>query len=819
MKRPALALALLCAGAALVVARPLPSELTTGLPVGARGLVEGPVLSRAAGDTLQLYYQLWLFRDGLVGPTPFLYDPYQFRVDGPRWNLPQTFPPLALPFTALSVFGSHAAYNLLLLLTFPAAGLAAYALARRYTGAVVPAMVAGLGFALLPARLSPLFGGHPAGFAAVFVPLVFWGFDVAVVSGRVAGGVVGGLALLALATLEPHYTYLVGGLLAVYVPLRWLAAGRPRRIAPALLAGAALGALGAGWLLMLRQSFLVGSVADAGRSLAEVRLFSAGPAALAVPAAYGGAVLLLLALAGLALPGPRPDRAMRALRVFLGGALVLGVLLALGPTLPGIPLYEAFYRWAPLFKLIRNPEKFRILVSLSVVVLAALGATALLARVGPRAARGLGLALLLLVLVETPPWHRIAVARFPDSPVYSRLRQEATRVLYLPVWPGDSAFSSVYLYTVTRTRVPMLNGYSPLVSRRYIDEVFEPLAGLNVGDLDPAAHARLRALGVSHVVVDRAVFPPQVSPYPSRFTIARLGASAALALEASADPLWVFRVTAEPPRPGALTSPVGVFFEAERLPRATGRVADEPEASAARAVVARAGADRAGFLTFGPYRPLPAGAYRARFRVRGVGLTIEVTADRGRRLLAQRTVAPGPAWVDVELPFTVDRAGLLEYRVRWDGREDAAVDWVAVVAADRPDPEWAYEVEVLPHRLGEREDTAASGGWAGYADPVESLRTDLVAGPARLFPAGRYRLVVRVRADGQASGPLLGLAVTEPAGRVLAARTADAAEVPPGAYREVGLDFDLARPTVLEFPVRYLGGTGVFFDRLAVTPR
>jgi hypothetical protein len=816
VKRPALALALLCAGAALVVARPLPWELTAGLPVAARGPVDRPVLSRSAGDTLQLYYQLWLFRDGLVGPTPFLRDPYQFRVDGPRWNLPQTFPPLALPFTVLSVFGSHAAYNLLLLLSFPAAGLAAYALARRYTAAAVPALVAGLGFALVPARLGPLFGGHPAGFAAVFVPLAFWGFDLAVASGRVAGGVAGGLALLALATLEPHYTYLIGGLLAVYVPLRWLGAGRPRRAAPALLAGAGLGALGAGWLLMLRQSFLVGSIADAGRSLAEVRLFSAGPAALAVPAAYGGGALLLLALAGLALPGPRRDR---ALRVFYGGTLVLGVLLALGPTLPGVPVYEALYRWLPLFKLIRNPEKFRILVSLGVVVLAALGTAALLARVGPRPARGLGLALLALVLVETPPWHRVAVARFPESPVYARLRQEATRVLYLPVWPGDSAFSSVYLYTVTRTRVPTLNGYSPLVSRRYVDEVFEPLAGLNVGDLDPAAHARLRELGVSHVVVDRAVFPPQVSPFPSRFTIARLEASAALALEASADPLWVFRVTPEPPRRPALSSPVGVFFEAERLPRATGSVGDDPEASAGRAVVAHPGADRAGFLTFGPYRPLPAGAYRARFRVRGGGLTIEVTADRGRRLLAQRAVTPGPAWVDAELPFTVDRAGLLEYRVRWDGREGAAVDWVAVVSADRPDPEWVYEVEALPHKLGERQDAAASGGWAGYADPGESLRTDLVAGPARLFPAGRYRLVVRVRAEGAATEPPVRLAVSEPAGRILAARTVDAAEMPPGAYREVGLDFDLARPTVLEFPVGYLGGTGVFFDRLAVTPR
>jgi hypothetical protein len=125
----------------------------------------------------------------------------------------------------------------------------------------------------------------------------------------------------------------------------------------------------------------------------------------------------------------------------------------------------------------------------------------------------------------------------------------------------------------------------------------------------------------------------------------------------------------------------------------------------------------------------------------------------------------------------------------------------------------------LPHRLGEREDPEASGGWAAHADPVESLRGELLSGPARLFPAGRYRLAVRLRAEAAGQGPLLRLSVTEPAGRTLAARVVDAAEAPPGAYREVTLDFALDRPTVLEAPVTYLGGVGILFDRVTITPR
>ena len=142
-----------------------------------------------------------------------------------------------------------------------------------------------------------------------------------------------------------------------------------------------------------------------------------------------------------------------------------------------------------------------------------------------------------------------------------------------------------------------------------------------------------------------------------------------------------------------------------------------------------------------------------------------------------------------------------------------------MVSANRPEVERTYEVETLPHRLGERADPAASGGWAAYADPVESLRGELVGGPVRLFPAGRYQLTLRLRAAGVSQGPLVRLSVTEPAGRILFGRVVEAAEVPPGGYRDVTLDFTLDRPRVLEFPVAFVGNIGVFFDRLTVEPR
>ncbi len=810
----ALAAGLLLAG--LVVSRPLAREWAEGLPLTARAPADRAVLTYAAGDTLQLYYQLWLARDGLGGATPPFTDPYQFRVDGPRWNLPQSFLPLALPFLLLSPLGSHAAYNILVLLSFPAAGLAAYALVRRHGLAGPAAAAAGLAYALVPARLGPLFGGQPAGFAAAAVPLVLWGLDGALVGGRFRDGLLGGGAFLALAMLEPHYTYLTAALLVAYAPLRWLTAPPPRRLAGMpLLAFALLAAAGAGWLLMLRQAFLVGSIAEPGRGLAEVRLFSPGPAALLGPETYGGLGLAALTLAGVLLAREAP-----ALRLFYGAVGAAGLILSLGPTLPGVPLYQALHRWAPLFGLIRNPEKFRLFVSLGAAVLAGFGVAALTRRLPPRRGRAAGLLLLAAIALGSAPWHGIAVTRLPDSPAFAALREQARRVLYLPIWPGDSAESAAYLHHVTRTRVPMVNGYSPLVPRQYVTDVFEPLQGLNAGDLGASELTLLRRLGVTHLVLDRAVFPPKASPFPSALTRDRLRASPAVAVERAAEPFWVFRLTDRPaeagPRP---TSPVGVFFEAEALLRETGAVVADAAASGGQVVAARAGAARPGFLVFGPYRLLPAGTYRATFRVRGAGLALDIAAERGQRRIAERVTAPTAEWTDVALDFALERARPVEFRVRWDGRGDAAVDWVLVVFAERPDPEWAFEVEALPHQLvGERADSAASGGVAAYADPVESRRIPLVTGPARRYPPGRYRVVLRARAAGPAAGPLLRLTVTEPAGRVLAARTVQAAELPPGAYREVALAFTLSRAAVIECPVEYLGATGVYFDRLAVVP-
>ena len=163
-----LSLAFLLLGVAFTA--PLVLHLHDSLPYAAVPLPGRELVHGAPGDYLQFYYYLWLVRERVLAGASFLRDPYQFAIDGPRPNLPNIFLPAALLFVPLSALGPRFAYNALVLLSFPFAGLAAALLARRYGVSRAGAAVAGTVFACMPYRVGALLGGHPAGLAYPLVP-------------------------------------------------------------------------------------------------------------------------------------------------------------------------------------------------------------------------------------------------------------------------------------------------------------------------------------------------------------------------------------------------------------------------------------------------------------------------------------------------------------------------------------------------------------------------------------------------------------------------------------------------------------------------
>src|SRR5262249_33146320 len=186
-----------------------------------------------------------------------------------------------------------------------------------------------------------------------------------------------------------------------------------------------------------------------------------------------------------------------------------------------------------------------------------------------------------------------------------------------------------------------------------------------------------------------------------------------------------------------------------------GPVTEDPRGSTGRGRLARAGTDGPGFVTFGPYRLLPPGDYRARFRLKGIGagMELQVTTRGGREILGRVTVhlADG-AFVEIPVPFTVRTPAPIEYRAGWDGQGWVAVDWVAANFASESDPAQIFEVGVARRELEERAAPAASGGVAGYAAPGRTARDAVWTGPLRRYPPGRYELWIRLKLDHPVAG-------------------------------------------------------------------
>lgn len=685
------------------------------------------------------------------------------------------------------------------------------------------------------------------------------------------------LALAALYILHPALPipYLGTGLIALALsagaaltlPALWRARRRPeipgRLMAPLIPLVLGLG-LAVARQLQAKAAHYDASIASQGRSLREVLLFSPHPGDLLNAAnahmerlLYFGLVTAGLALLGfilLALARPRGAR-QGALAALWGFLAVLTGLLALGPTVDAAPLYALLYDHLPFFNYPRVPGR---IIIFAVLMLSLLGGWAL-----REAARGLrkrkgattALALILTAALAWDVWPQTPTGICmlpPPGKVDAAIRRNMAtgprageRLLGLPIWPGDSHQSSIYDLTITRTRALMINGYSPVVHRDYIEQVYAPLYPLDLGATDAAALAALAAQKVKLIAFhdDDKVYSRKVSPFPPALARQRLLASGAFELLTQERNVFLARVRpdAKPdPDPGRVTSPVTSLWEAEWLLRSTGRLHDDPRASGwgqmfiepaepmaplgprrARArgnvVSARAGRDKPGFLCFGPYKNFPAGRYRAVFRLRrGPGPVpgwIEVSADRGERSLVRAELSPAllPAdgkWRDAALEFELKKTAELELRVFFAGRSDLDLDVVLVSFAGAQPPGLFYRAQDLWRQTGDLiADPRVPGGLAvllraGYHPPLYAMH-----GPQKTLAPGRYRALFRLALEGSApTGAAVAdlVAAADQGQRPLGYHKLLAGELSRD-YRDVAVEFTVKRRCEIGLRVRFRG--------------
>jgi hypothetical protein len=455
-----------------------------------------------AGDHLQSVYRLWL-----VG--------HQLEHGGAPWKDPYSFQPLVEPQTVLggwpfgvvfwpldAAFGPVVAWNLLLLGTIVAAGLLTYGWLSTLALGRLGAAVGGLAFAVAPYRLEQS-AGHLLGWVAIFIPLALLGIERARVAGapRAAHGwgALAALAVLSIA-LEGQLHLALGAVpfLLVYAAIRfdglsfaWTAAG-------------ALAAAGIG--LAIRYTLIAGSPEESGRSLDEVRQYSAEwvdlvnrwHAPRSEEFAYLGWLVPVLAVAGVVVLARR----QRGLAILLGLGAAVPVLLALGTSLPA---YAPVWRHFPPLHFTRVPERLLPIADLALAALAAIAVAELLRRAGTRAT-ALSAILFVLVALDLVVQPLSPTAADPGNAAYRALTKAPPgRVLDLPLFEPGVHYGSVYDYYQLQEAREQPGGYSTLAPQRAFD-FYSSHNRLNCGVWLPGDQDMLRRYEIDRIVFHRGLY-------------------------------------------------------------------------------------------------------------------------------------------------------------------------------------------------------------------------------------------------------------------------------------------------------------------------
>jgi len=769
-----------------VMSWPLPRHIGSGIPSSADNTEKNNWREMIVGDHLQFFYHMWLAKDTFAGKTPFFHNIYEFNTgnDENRYEVMFYYLPFSLFFSIFSLVGSSAfAWNatgfVAIWLTF----LAAWGLFRRYTARPVDALLAAALAVMFPYRWMTLLGGSPTGLAMMWVPCAFLGLDLMVRDRSPWGAAFAGASIYFASWCDihvPFFTCLAAPFFCLFS--YWFG---NRRLLPArdewrrlILAALPLIPF---FALMWLQSVLVKTglrdttIVKAGRTMQEILLGSPHAIGLVNTGATGldaqiyigwilpifAGVCLVAALARFLKPSTRETGSF-VLFLLLCLSTAGLVLLALGPNMPnGERFWSRLVRLIPPYGMIRQPAKVLCLAPVVFGLLIAIGLPNLMAWIqAPRNRGAVSLLLFMSLLWDYSGRINPTVCVLgKPSGAYKAVSADATgrgeipRLLAIPLWPGDSHWTSLNQYYTTFDRIRMVNGYRPTVRQRYFREVFLPLESVNSGRLTDSQIALLESWGVHHIVLHEDAFPEKVSSFSVGSTLQRLLAHPRLRLLAQDGPVWAFRIEDEP-------SPhAPPLLQSVRFPT---RIWD-----AEFGVSTNAANLKAEDASNGLYVSLPGGSrlLTRSFEADGEALLALLTRMRGTGACQVRFVSGGQAtppgfvtldsdtwtWNRIALPAF---PGTTNLQVEYTG-VDGTIDVDAfMIAGTEWDPGNPPRLLVL---------SALSFFHAGYTDmqqgevvlrPPTEPADAILYGPKLPFPAGTYEVEVDFRSDAPAGTQL-----------------------------------------------------------------
>jgi hypothetical protein len=307
------------------------------------------------------------------------------------------------------------------------------------------------------------------------------------------------------------------------------------------------------------------------------------------------------------------------------------------------------------------------------------------------------------------------------------------------------------MYLTQRHGLRMVNGYNPITSRTYVEQVFQRLESMNQGWVQEDQLAFLLERGIRYVLVHENQYPEQVAPFPVAVMLARLEAHPRLAHVPVEGRVHLFEIL-----------PTGAAREIhpqQRFPVTTGFPARRWEAEALGLETGETHADDqasgGAFWTGEVLAAAVAPALQTRtariapdqdmawwLRVRGDGHLRAIT-HWGKVVLEDRAIAIRDAewtWKVVPLPEATAYDGVtLQVEVN-AGRID--VDTILLVKGTWPVAPWPQEAVVLPaahfFRAGY---TLPDGESVGLHPDYEPDRI-VFYGPHLPLPIGDYRITM-----------------------------------------------------------------------------
>lgn len=550
---------------------PLPLHFQDAMPHSAQNSNHHFIQYMQPGDHLQLMFHFWLLSDMIQGKTPWFYNPYEFNRNHPKEQYkPGTYYiPYSLFFSFFHLFVNQiTAWNLTIFASIWLYFFFSLLIINRY----IPYSYFNYFLAFIPLSLPyywiNLFGGSPAGFGFSWIFMLILGIDITIREQKIMGAFIYGIAIL-FASFTDHHIFFFGVLsIPLWITLSLMNSSfNLRKIksyyslsirnlpAICLLAISLL-------IIYLKKFRITESLMSQGRTIKEISLFSPDwinfftwnpNVRIHI---YIGFTLIFLLISLLAfhiiyfIVNRQQSIIPLLTAIVLSMSFLLICVLSLGVSDSYfVRVFFAARKLIPPYEMIRQPAKILCLIP-GIIVFTTIFLYQTFHHFKVRPMKPIIFIILICLFGEFKHHiHANLTTMETNQAAYQAIIEDSIqnnitpRGVAVPLWPGDSHYSSIYEYFASLYHIELLNGYSPIVSKSYFESIFKKFESINKGYIKDANLNELEKMNIHYVIFHEDVFPSKVSPLAPSYTLNQFLKNPRLQLLKHHETVWAFKIT------------------------------------------------------------------------------------------------------------------------------------------------------------------------------------------------------------------------------------------------------------------------------------